>query len=354
MHDLKYLELQKLSVAEPVEEMVQSLKSACLADVARVFQRNIGRVENLAAAPATLVSMVKFMQGLMDIFAFSSARSSVEETVTQMQMDLMALQEQAKVLSNEEMENMLVTKAEELRRPLPSIDEEKEVAWKVVHAFVEQGSDIRTAFETIQFSVLTGTWTAFESMAGDLWEATLNAHPKGLSELKGRTARKKAAKSGKGAESLQAPTGPAEGTKIDVAYLAKYRYDLSGRMGTILKNRFKSRLLREIRDAYASAFHVDYKKIDASLNSRDLDALEAMRNVLVHRAGLVDDMFVRRVENIPHLSGFKEGDPLLVDGALVASTVNSVVSSCIDLIKAVDEWLVNHAEPAPRPLYEPS
>jgi hypothetical protein len=40
--------------------------------------------------------------------------------------------------------------------------------------------------EAMLSSAITGTWTAFETMAGDLWEAALNAHPDGLAELKGK------------------------------------------------------------------------------------------------------------------------------------------------------------------------
>lgn len=38
----------------------------------------------------------------------------------------------------------------------------------------------------ILVSQLTGMWTAFETLAGDLWEMALNVHPYGLSELKGK------------------------------------------------------------------------------------------------------------------------------------------------------------------------
>jgi hypothetical protein len=38
--------------------------------------------------------------------------------------------------------------------------------------------------EALISSAVTGTWTAFETMAGDLWEVALNHHPDRLSEMK--------------------------------------------------------------------------------------------------------------------------------------------------------------------------
>lgn len=344
MHDLKYLELQKLFVDVRVEIMVRSLKSACLADVAKAFQRNTQRVSSLAEAPASMLLATKFVERVVRVLLDRQLGDTFEQTIKNIEDEL------KKELVYDRVLEMLGGKL--------TIDEERQASWSMIQSFMASESDIRIAFETILFSVLTGTWTAFESMAVDLWVAALNAHPGGLSELRGRRARKKAAakarQAGEGTEILQASTETAEGAKIDVSLLRRHHYDLSGRMGTILKRRFEFSRLRGVRDAYTAAFDVDFEAVDASLSNRDLDALEAVRNVLVHRGGLVDDMFADRVKRIPGLSDFKEGDPLQVDGALVSSMVNSVVGSCIALIKAVDEWLVTNSEPVMRPLYEPS
>ena len=50
-----------------------------------------------------------------------------------------------------------------------------------------EGYDEDAASDGIQAwlaALVTGTWTGYEAMAEGLWEATLNACPRGLAELK--------------------------------------------------------------------------------------------------------------------------------------------------------------------------
>ena len=52
-----------------------------------------------------------------------------------------------------------------------------------VIAFI--GTPARVGFEGILTGSIVGTWTAIEALAGDLWEAALNAEPEILSKLNG-------------------------------------------------------------------------------------------------------------------------------------------------------------------------
>ncbi len=51
------------------------------------------------------------------------------------------------------------------------------------------GDYIGNAIEAMLSSMVVGTWTAFETVAGDLWVATMNAHPRDLDRLKGEEKR---------------------------------------------------------------------------------------------------------------------------------------------------------------------
>jgi hypothetical protein len=52
-----------------------------------------------------------------------------------------------------------------------------------------QGTPSGVGLEAMLSSALTGTWTAFETMAGDLWETAVNIHPAVLAELRGKRKR---------------------------------------------------------------------------------------------------------------------------------------------------------------------
>ena len=82
-------------------------------------------------------------------------------------------------------------------------------------------------------SQITGTWTAFEAMAGDLWEAALNYKPRELAKLSG-------SKHGK------------DSKQIGLDQIQRYNFDLSTHMGTIFvgTNKYQFDRLSGIREAY--------------------------------------------------------------------------------------------------------
>jgi hypothetical protein len=56
-------------------------------------------------------------------------------------------------------------------------------------ALLAEHSSSSGGLEALLFAQILGTWTAFETMAGDLWETAINLHPAGLAELKGTKKR---------------------------------------------------------------------------------------------------------------------------------------------------------------------
>jgi hypothetical protein len=47
-------------------------------------------------------------------------------------------------------------------------------------------AETRSGLDASLGSMVTGAWTAFEILAGDLWEQAINAHPTGLAALAGK------------------------------------------------------------------------------------------------------------------------------------------------------------------------
>jgi hypothetical protein len=126
---------------------------------------------------------------------------------------------------------------------------------------------------------ITTTWTAFEGMAGDLWEAALNFKPRELASLSGVK---------------QIP----ENKKIDLNFIQKYNFDLSKYMGTIFieSNKYSFDKLDSMRTAYKDAFGDHLNDI---MSNPALDAIATVRNNLVHKGGIIDDKYLRRKSVLP-------------------------------------------------------
>jgi hypothetical protein len=173
-------------------------------------------------------------------------------------------------------------------------------------------------------SQIVGAWTAFETMTGDLWEAALNCHPAGLSELKGKT------------------SGTGDGKMVSLMMLQKYSYNLSTKMGTLLREKRSFDRLEAIRDAYTEAFYTDVARITTLLGEKSVNALAAVRHLIVHRASVVDQRYLDRTKSLPNVPRAAVGKPIVLDGKIVHDLIQPVMQIGIDLIVAVDAWIASH------------
>jgi hypothetical protein len=205
--------------------------------------------------------------------------------------------------------------------------------------------------------MIVGTWTAFETLAGDLWIATLNAHPRDLDRLSGEEKRiHKAAR--KQREAIEKgttlppdkPTSRQQEGEKEIQIKAIYEvtegsYDLSARMGELLRAKVDFTTLYDIRRAYSLAF--DYRKVgrkvtdavDESLSDTALDALAQVRNIIVHKAGITDTEYETHRTTLPTMPQVEKGQQVLLNGEKVRDLVTPVVASCVKLLTSIDSWL---------------
>jgi hypothetical protein len=203
------------------------------------------------------------------------------------------------------------------------------------------------SFEAVLDAVVIGTWAAFETLAGDLWEEALNAHPDRLSSLEGKetTETKNSIARARGEEG-SARTQDDRKEKdnpraIRLDLLGKFGFDLGKVMGKILRDRFAFSRLEDVRMAYVKAFRYEAegKLIVDCLNSDALDCLSAVRNVIVHKSGRADGSFRIRIGSDVRFQGTKVDDPVVLDGGLVKSLVDPAVGRAVELCRLVDLWL---------------
>ena len=199
------------------------------------------------------------------------------------------------------------------------------------HILSEQGNaDFRDGPEAWMASQVIATWTAFEAMAGDLWEVALNVKPAILAKLSGRNQSK--AKSGD------------DPRRIKLDYLHRYNFDLSAHMGSIFveDKRYSFDRLDGIRDAYLDAFSVDGEQIAKIISDQALEVGSLIRNNLVHNGGIIDAAYLKRASVLPPEALGALGEPILIDGDLVAKVNGPLIKVGHDLVVAVDDWLASH------------
>jgi len=104
-------------------------------------------------------------------------------------------------------------------------------------------------------------------------------------------------------------------------------------MGTILKPKFDLTSLGNIRKAYDAAFGKS-QEVEEVFASNDIRLLEASRHVIVHRAGIADDDFMKT----PGSSeiGAAQGQPLPLTGVLVSRMINAGIDAGSKLLAFVD------------------
>jgi hypothetical protein len=110
-------------------------------------------------------------------------------------------------------------------------------------------------------------------------------------------------------------------------------------MGTILKENFAFHKLSGIRQGYSAAFSKKTDAIDSALSNVAIDKLNLVRNLLLHKSGIVDQKFLTGARELAWKVQAENGKPIPLDGDLVSQLFRPVFECGMDLILAVDGWV---------------
>ena len=160
-----------------------------------------------------------------------------------------------------------------------------------LNGFIQNTNGVHVVFEGLLNAMLVSGWTAFEVLAQDLHTRVIANHPGWFLHL----------------------TGSED---------------------------FNFQKRKSIRFSYENAFVGD-GKIKNSLNEQCVDALALIRNLIVHKAGAVDQIFLDQC-NEKYLTAWaalpihKTFEP---DGEIFRKLIDPNVKCGCRLIKAVDKWL---------------
>ena len=229
------------------------------------------------------------------------------------------------------------------------------------------GNTVSLVFE----SQVISAWTMFETLAADMWVAVVNAHPVPLAGLVGKENRiANLMKKPDDAPELDGEDSDDESCGEFIAInstktvglqhlhnLTRGDFNLSQKMGSlmVMAERVKFTSISGIRSAYSLSFLEKYnvrpREIDKALSSRSLDALALVRNVIVHRAGKADDEYIDKQTQFPNVPILMNNERVNLDSKTSRSLIDPVVEISLQLIKAVNSWIVmkNAIKPQKRP-----
>jgi hypothetical protein len=186
-------------------------------------------------------------------------------------------------------------------------------------ASLNEAEESKASIEIFGGSLLIQAWTVFESLSEDLWESALNFHPGTLAAL-------------------------SEKSRISFNDLQANSFDLRGKMGTILKESsvvgFRS--LSAIQASYQLAFSRQGKSIQDVLSDPGLRYAAAVRNLLIHKGGVVDAEFIEQTAGIANVPATAIGDKFPLTGAICEELADSCRTCAQWLVNAVHAWIIGH------------
>jgi hypothetical protein len=256
-----------------------SLKCPALAAVSDTLHANTMRLKRMMLAPAFIGDLAGRMQRYADIAEFEIT-GKVEQT-------RYAPDEQGEKIFDR-MRELLQFDTDELMRHASDPTKLDQIVQDALEiggspaVLLSSADNQKAGFDALFQSYITTMWTVFETLAGDLWEAAINEKPNQLAQLNGLARRLKKGKQPPPDSSVSS-SDRREGKSVKLASLQYYNWDLTGKMGTVLRTRYDFVRLEGIRIAYAEAFSENADDLDKILLDDALDILSALRNVIVHK-----------------------------------------------------------------------
>lgn len=244
---------------------IEALKIKAFKDLGKRCIKNVDMIETLTVLPITICA-----------FDATEMKKLVWEIKARIKSGVLSPNEADKNKVEkylEEKQRLFQSEIEPIREDIIT-QVMKEGEYRFVHLM--QSEFVSRPYKVLLYSGLVWVWCNFEVIMKDLWESALN--------MAGKNVVKDTLKS---VSQKKEGSNKILGKSISLDYLAKFNYNLSGRLGTALLSKFDFDSLSGLKEAYSATFprSLTIKKV---LESKTLCELEAKRNVIVHRAGFVD------------------------------------------------------------------
>lgn len=302
--DVEHLMLVHIWSTKPARECVSTLKINALKVIGETFSKNMEDVDHMMALPELVAmrghlsvrEMVLYTQALAETRGYMDSKS---EATKQKVRD--------KVVELRKKEN-----AEE------RVDAMVKEGQRVLRELLSNHENVRSSMRSLLGLSLSAFWTAFECLAKDAWIFVVNSRP---NDVVSRVLH------------AVASEGESDGLsekQISIRLLARYGFDLRGALGYVLVEKFDFTSVTGIRKAYAALFG-KLPELEEIFTDESINHLEAIRHVIVHRAGIVDDEYIKRVR-----SPLSKGEMVPINAETTERFGNVVVDSGCALLRFVD------------------
>ena len=182
--------------------------------------------------------------------------------------------------------------------------------------------------QSILSGVITASWSAFEVLAGDLWEVFLNQRPR-LAIM-----------------ALGAEKNAATGDRVTIPQRLFWEsgFNFAESMGRVARESRRWDFARrdDAERAYRAVLPKQRRQIAAIFQETSLKWLAATRNTILHNASIADSQFLKLVAAHPTLSLLGVGDTLPIDGALAGELSAAAFVQAKSLIILIDTWLTQN------------
>ncbi len=199
---------------------------------------------------------------------------------------------------------------------------------KLIDRHHEQSGAMLSGLEGIAAAILIGAWTAFETLSTDLWIAAVNQRPHTLGHSEPKASD---------------DVVVFQRKSILLDHIRDWDFDLREHMGDAIAYKFNFQSLKGIRHAYEKTFP-DESTVNEPLKHPDLWLLSSIRNLYVHRGGIIDVTFDRNVQSNEELAVLGIGEELRPSSDLIKQLLQSAYRCSVDLLLAVDKWLINNPD----------
>jgi len=304
--------LDGLEIAvEEAKQAADSIRSPALQPIASVFARNVDELLNLLSLPLALVLVGRFEVNRLADYTRAIARTEGAERWQE--------SEEVKARVEAEVNRLRDERAAKAQSRSPELVEAKQ---QLEHLLGDHG--LEGSARALLYAGASSAWSFLECAVKDAWIAALNVRPVELAH-----------------SALEnVPDIPVvdglSGKQVSVGLLARHGFDLRDKLGTLLAPKFDFTSPSGIRAACSAAFG-KLPGLDDALADPRLRRLEATRHLVVHRAGVIDEEYLRRTGD-----GAAIGSQLVVDGPAVSELANAAISAGSKVLRLVDAWLVEH------------
>jgi hypothetical protein len=203
-------------------------------------------------------------------------------------------------------------------RNLPYPDWNKSIVHSADYAFWTVVKSHEPEIVSLMFTQLSGMWTAFETICADLWELAVNILPDKMA------------------------SGPV-GTWAEIKQLTGG--DLCGKVGTVLREKYKFDGLKNIIQAYRASFTEHADDIFQILTDENVIALSRVRHLIMREDGRVDVEYEKHfVASNNLLPTAPRGHRIPMNGEIVANLISPIADRGLKLIRAVDSWVFRESD----------